>query len=136
MSTYVSFALPSGAADALEEAGIWFERVPDLSEDLIEEPDNFFVELGVFLSVVGNAADLITVSVAMHDIARVLKNLRSHLPSRSVSVEIRGPRGKATFELEHPNDEEIAHIVAIISALAKPAIPGGEETANLPPSHQ
>ena len=136
MPTYVSFALPSTVADALDEAGVWFERVPDLGEELTEDPYNFFVELGVFLTVVGNAADLITVSVALNDIARVLKKLRNHLPSQNVTLEVRGPRGKATFELERPDDEEVAHMAAIISALAKPAIRAGEETANLPPSHQ
>jgi hypothetical protein len=138
MSTYAFFELPSSAADALEHASLWFERVPDLGNELVDEPHNFFAEVGITLSVVANTADVITVSVAVRDIARALRNLYNHYLGKqdsNVVIEVRGPRGKVKFEVERPDDETIAHMAAIVSALASSAIATHQGKAIPPPSH-
>jgi hypothetical protein len=133
MSTYFYFQAPVSTVDGLESDGVWFERMPDLSDDLAEEPYNFFTEAAAFLSVVGSTADMVTISVAARDIARVLKSLPGRLHKSSVAIEVRGPRGTAKFEIESPSDEDIMHMAALIKSMGNPIAPS-RGTASLPPS--
>jgi hypothetical protein len=124
MSEYVLLKLLPEAADDLESAGFWFERVPQFENELAEEPSSFFAEIGVILSVAANAADAVTISLALRHVAQALARIAQRNQPDGVAhikLEARGPQGKATFEVENPDDQAIDHIVAIVAALSRPA---------------